>query len=69
MKIFEKKEYIDGGPNDRGVILGYEKGESPEQLKKKYGINHGFIQFREISLEDFKERKKVAWVNYAMYKI
>jgi len=69
MKIFEKKEYIDGGPNDRGVILGYEKGESPEQLKKKYDINHGFIQFREISLEDFKARKKEAWANYAMYKI
>jgi len=60
MKIFEVKEFTDGGPNDKGVLIGYEKGESSEQLKKKNGITHGFISFHEISQEEYNRRKEGA---------
>ena len=57
MKIFEKRQYIDGGPNDRGRVIGYELGESSQQLEEKFGINHGFTQFYEITREEYLRRK------------
>jgi len=39
--IFEKIEWFDGGPNDKGTVTGYFFGESEEQLKKKFKITDG----------------------------
>ena len=68
MKLFEMVEWTDGGPLDRGIILGYEKGNSEKELKKRFKINHGFISFREISLEEYNKRKKLAEKNLKMFK-
>ena len=39
IKIFEKREYIDGGPNDNGFVIGYIKtNKSKEQLRKEEEI-------------------------------
>jgi hypothetical protein len=69
MKIFEKREFFDGGPNDKGWTIGYIKAESKEQAKEILNIDHNFIQLFEISEKEFKKRKKEAWENYKMYKL
>lgn len=56
MKIFEEIEWTDGGPNDKGSVIGYHYGESESQLKNKYGITHNFISFREITTEEYNKR-------------
>lgn len=55
LKLFEKREYVDGGPNDHGMGLGYITAESEEQIREHLNIDHNFIQFREI---DFLELQK-----------
>lgn len=67
-KIFKKVEWNDGGPNDKGILLGFEKGFSEKQLKEKYNINHGFISFIEISKETYNNLKKETYNNYKMFK-
>jgi len=69
MKIFEKVEYIDGGPNDRGTCIGYIKAETKEEAYKILNINHGFIRLYEISTEEFEIRKKIAERNLAKFDI
>lgn len=69
MKIFEKIQYIDGGPNDRGEVIGYIKAHSLQEAKKILNVNHGFIQVYEISKIEFEARKNKAWLKYKMYKI
>lgn len=68
-KIFEKIQWLDGGPNDKGIVIGYELGESEKQLRKKFKINHGFISFLEISKAEYELRKKEAQQNLKMFKI
>jgi|GEM_PF-2742582 len=58
--IFERIEWLDGGPNDKGIVTGYFFGESEKQLKKKFKITDGYTSFREISMETYYERKKQA---------
>lgn len=66
MKIFEKIEYIDGGPNDRGKVIGYVRTtKSREELRSE--IPHGFIDFIEISEELFLKLKKDAENNLYMF--
>ena len=59
MKIFEITEYIDGGPNDRGYIVGYLKTDKTlSELRSER--KHGFIDYNEISEELFNSRKEIA---------
>ena len=67
-KIFEKRQYQDGGPNDRGDCIGFVRALNKEEARKISGITHNFIQFHEISEKSFLERKREAWNNYKMYK-
>lgn len=71
MKIFEVKNYIDGGPNDRGFIIKYIKSKSRQEAFEK--VNKGksgwFYQVFEISLEEFNKRKKEAENKLKMFKI
>jgi len=68
MKIFEKREYIDGGPNDNGFVIGYVKtNKNKEQLRKEVG--HGFINFIEISESEFLKKKREAFKKYKMFDI
>lgn len=38
-KIFEKRQMSDGGPMDRGIIIGYIKAKSKEDAKKNIKNN------------------------------
>jgi hypothetical protein len=69
MKIFEKREFTDGGPNDKGFVIGYIKAKSKEEARNILNIKHGFIQLFEISLIDFSKRKMEAWKNYKIFDI
>lgn len=57
MTIFEQIEWSDGGPMDKGTVIKYLLGDSEEQLKKRFNIDHSFISFREISNEEYMKRK------------
>ena len=59
-KIYEIREDQAWGPNDRGHVIGYIKAESKEDARKKYGSDSGFIQFFEISLEEYSLNLKYA---------
>jgi len=39
MNIFEIKEYMDGGPNDRGFIVGYTVAGDAKEAKMNYAIS------------------------------
>jgi hypothetical protein len=68
MKIFEKREYTDGGTNDRGYTIGYVKtNKTKEQLRKEVG--HGFIDFIELSEKQFLEKKEEAFKKYKMFDL
>jgi len=68
MKIYEIIEYSDGGPNDKGTIVGYKKSNnSRNHLRAK--INHNFIDYREISEEEFSKRKKEVEKNLKMFNL
>ena len=56
MKLFEIREFIDGGPNDRGNVIGYVKASSIEELKEKR--TNYFIDYIEISEERFLKLKE-----------
>ena len=69
MKIFEQIEWSDGGPMDKGRVVSYLHGESEEQLKKLYGIDHSFISFREISQEVYNKRKTDAENHLKLFQL
>lgn len=62
--IFEKRQYTDGGPNDRGYVIGYIKADSKEEAMRIKNEEHpgslGFIQVHKISEETYEQRKKEA---------
>jgi len=67
--IFEKREYTDGGPNDKGTTIGFIQAKNKEEANKILNINHGFIQLYEMDIETFLKRKKEAWDEYKMYDL
>lgn len=68
MKIFEIREFSDGGPNDQGTIIGYIKtSKSREQLRGDR--KHGFIDYFEITKTEFLRRKRKALQIYNMFNI
>jgi hypothetical protein len=68
MKIFEERGYIDGGPNDRGFTIGFIKSDKTrEELCKER--SHGFIDYHEVSEEEFLRRKKEAEAELKMFDI
>ncbi len=67
-KIYEIKEYFDGGPNDRGFLIGFIKtNKTRQELRAENG--HGFIDYHEMSEEEFLKRKKEAFKIYKMFDI
>lgn len=52
-KIYEIREDQAWGPNDRGHTIGYIIASSKEDARKKYGSDSGFIQFFEITKEEY----------------
>jgi len=84
MKIFEIREFIDGGPNDHGSLIGYIKADNIRDAKKNFVhrnkhklskgrisniLNTGFFQAFEITKEEFDERKLLAYSTLNMYDI
>lgn len=57
MKIFEIIQYEDGGPNDRGKVIGYIKINEEEELPK---TSTGFKQYHQISIREYNKRKNEA---------
>lgn len=68
-KIFEKIQYQDGGPNDRGMRMGYAIGESEDQIRADLGITHGSIRFFEIPLDVYFKRKKEVEKELSLYNL
>jgi hypothetical protein len=62
---YQVREYTDGGPGDRGDVLGYVKGNSVEELRKRFGIKHCFIGFTKISEKYYRTERNIA--RQAMY--
>lgn len=66
MNIFEKREYMDGGPNDRGFVIGYIRtNKTREELRKAQG--HGFIDYIKLSEKQYSQKKKEAQDNLKMF--
>lgn len=57
MRIFEKVRLTDGGPNDRGKVIGYV---STKSMTANPIPPNGFIIFREISVREYNKRKNEA---------
>jgi hypothetical protein len=69
MKIFEKRQFTDGGPNDRGFCIGYIHADTEEEAKRILNIKHGFIQLFEITNEEYEARKEEAAAMLRMFTI
>jgi hypothetical protein len=57
MRVFKKVKYSDGGPNDRGTIIGYKavlKNENPPKNE------NGFELWHEITFSEYLLAKKEA---------
>lgn len=69
MKIFEKLELKDGGPNDKGKVIGYIEASTLEAAKKILNIDHGFIVLNEINLSTFLHRRSLAIEQLKMFDL
>jgi hypothetical protein len=68
MKIYEIIELTDGGPNDRGTIVGYIKSnKTKEELKKEN--NHGFLLYQEISKSEYLTKRKMVEEKLKMFDL
>ena len=68
MAIFEIREYVDGGPSDRGRVIGYKKTDKTRQeLREEQG--HSFIDYHEITPEEYLEKRKKVEEELAMFNI
>jgi len=64
MKIYEIILYNDGGPNDKGTVIGYKKvleNEKPPESK------NNFERVHEISLYAYEKAKEEARKNYEIF--
>lgn len=57
MRIFEKILLTDGGPNDKGKVIGYVSTKSMTGEPKSVS---GFIIFRQIPIREYNKRKNEA---------
>ena len=57
LKLFEIKEYTDGGPNDQGHFHSYYEAESEEAARKETRFTTGHYVFIEISREAYERRR------------
>ncbi len=57
----------DGGPNDRGTLIAFELAKSEKELKEKY--KNGFLDFDEISKENYLQKKKYAEQGLEMFNL
>lgn len=67
-KIFEIREYTDGGTFDKGDVIGYiQTDKTRNEMVAENG--HGFIDYHEISKEEYLRRKKIAEKVLAVFNI
>ena len=67
-KIFEIREYSDGGTFDKGDVTGYIKTDKTrEQMREENG--HGFIDYLELTKEEYLKKKKSAEEFLEMFNI
>lgn len=67
-KIFEVREYTDGGPQDRGYPIKYVEEVSLEEATTKHKESN-WIEVREITQEHYNSLKKEAIENMKMFTI
>ena len=60
MAIYKKIEWVDGGPNDKGQIIGYIKANTETEAKAILNVDHGFITVHLITDEEYYERLDTA---------
>lgn len=66
MKIFEVREYTDGGFHDKGYPIGYVQEVSKEEAEAKHKTSN-WVEVREISEEMYASRKKDAEETMKMF--
>lgn len=59
-KMFVILKYSDGGPNDKGRVIGYIEATSGLEARKLAGITTGFEDCIEITREKYESEKKKA---------
>ena len=69
MKVFEKVQWSDGGPNDKGDVMGYIRASSLAEAKEILNVNHGFLTCREITKEEYNKRRRKAEVALRMFNL
>jgi hypothetical protein len=62
-KIYEIREFTDGGPNDRGVVIGYIKSSTPPIAQ------NAFVQYFEISHLEYISRLTDAYKQIELFKL
>jgi hypothetical protein len=64
MRVFEKVVFIDGGPNDNGVVMEYKLCLFHDPIPVN---TNNFEQWREITFQEYNRRKKQAKLNYNLF--
>lgn len=67
IKIFEIKEYTDGGPNDKGAVVGYVTANNRKEASKN--LENVFQTVNEISRETYLFRKKQAEEQLKLFQL
>ena len=68
MKIFKKIEYVDGGIDDRGKLIGFIRtNKEKEELYKEQG--HRFIEYIEVSHKEYLVELREKRSELEVYKI
>jgi len=68
MKIFEIREYSNGGFHDQGEAIGYAKENSLEEAEAKHKPNNWF-RVREITQQRYDFLKKQAEENMKRFTL
>lgn len=65
MRYFKKVLYIDGGPNDRGTVIGYKVILNSDSSPKS---KNGFERWEEITSKQFDSAYKEAKKQIKMFE-
>jgi hypothetical protein len=66
MTIFKKVLYTDGGPNDKGTVIGYTSILAGETEPTN---ENGFERWEKISMSEYEKDKKEAHDKYKLFII
>lgn len=60
MPIFQEIQYVDGGPHDKGALIGHHIAKSEKELRNRLNCHHGFTQFKQITKLQYLKAQRAA---------